>query len=235
MEEKNKGSNLFIIILTVIITVIVTLGIVYFAFLRKPEEPTNNGGNNTSETLTDDVIIALAKIYIDRANSMIDYYSVHFGDGEDCLDSDNLVCFYKTKNKFESDVYQLFSKKLTINDILDTSGELNGFTHYGIKDNKIYIQPICNMSGLSPKYNDFTVVSKTDQMINVKYKIYEDYDPYSFYDKSDGVPEDQLKKEYQEYLNTIEWSNIELVKENDEWKINKATLLNICGGEFTVG
>ena len=237
MEENNKGSYLGVIIITVIITLVITLGIVYFAFLRKPEEPANN---NESLTLTDEEVISLAKNYINKANNLIDYDSVNFGEGysDNCLEGDDLLCFYKTKNNFESDVYQLFSKKLTVNDILDgksADGPDNGFTGYQIKDNKIYIKPVCDANGVSPGYYDFTVVSKSNQMINVKYKIYEDYDQYSFYDKQDGVPEDQLKKEYQEYLNKIPWSNIELVKENGEWKIAKSTLLNICGHEFTVG
>ena len=39
---------------------------------------------------------------------------------------------------------------------------------------------------------------------------------------------------YNDYVKSREYYRMELIKENNEWKISKVTLLSLCGGPFDV-
>lgn len=80
MEEKNKGSNIGVIIITAIVAVAITLGAVYLLFLREPKKLVNNQNNNQTSENTN------ADIYGTYYNS--DYIDENFK-----IDNDNTCTF----------------------------------------------------------------------------------------------------------------------------------------------
>lgn len=228
MIENNKGIYLKIVI-AVVITVLVTLGIVYLVFLRKPDEK-----NNIESPLTDEEALIIVKDVLRRANNFINVDDVNTDDCYDNQTSD--YCFYKTRSELEKEVNNLFMNTITLDNIIykygndDTNKE--SFTSYREKDNKIYLLYMCNANSIDKEITDYTIINKSINEISVKYKIHNTYEGFAF--TKEGMKEEQIKSEYQEYLNEIPWSSISISPDNGKWKINKVTMLNICNSEFTI-
>ena len=247
MEEDSnleKRKNHVIVVLVIIIVVL--LGALFFLLFIKKDKPVDslklqdnqqveniNGGMHNSGVLSDDEVLKIAKDKLQKANHFLNYDSVNTNK---CLEKDDLYvayCFYKTKESLKKDFYSIFADSLTIDDIINIFGSNNTsvMTSYMEKDGDIYLNYMCNAEGIEMHYDNFVVDSKDDKTIIVKYKVFKDYDEFSFEREDD---ENILKKQYQEYLNNIQWSYLKLINENSEWKISQGVLLDVCGHPFNL-
>ena len=226
-EEKKKImlQNIEIAVLSIIIVALLTL-IIYMVFIKKDEN---------SIVLTNDEALSLAKSKLNEAQ---DFYNSFKNDSTDKLTLNDCILsdfyYFDTEENFNKKFKKLYSNSVRIKDFMieyvnceletyNTSGD-EGLAIYLIKDNKIYVNCECRAGGIRGLYaRDYRLIINDDNKIEVLYKIYMDYDDYS--EDEDNPTQDK----YQNYLNEQEEYKLEMIFENNEWKISHATILDACG------
>ena len=175
---------------------------------------------------TDSEEIKIAKKKLEEASNLIG--DLCFEGKSTQQEEEPNYCYYDTVENFKKKFYNIYSSKLVYNDVFleynYSTGELSGGTlgyvpEYGIKDNKVYTSR-CTVGGNGfVRFDKFQVESKTNDKIVVNYvEVY----LKDAYDDNSGEEEMDLVK-------------ITLVKENGEWKILNATIVDQCNGTYKVG
>ena len=140
--------------------------------------------------------------------------------------------FYRdTLDNYNNKFYNIYSSKLDYKDVyieedIETEQEktnlkfdnTTGIPRYVIKDNKVYNDTCTVGSGNYERLDKFIVDSKTDDIIKINYTI---------------IGKDQYVDDSDEY--EYGKANITMIKENGDWKILKATIVNNCNGVYEVG
>ncbi len=131
-------------------------------------------------------------------------------------ENDEFVKYYYKEN-FSTDFYKIFASNITYKDIFleisngkcssnikdDLYECLKSYT-FLLKDNKYYVDTECRATGSIVEASNFVVDSQTENKIVLNYKLV--VDNLTAYNKV-----------------------LELVKENNEWKINKVSVPVRCG------
>ena len=236
LKRSNSKKNAVIIVLVFVIILMLTLVLLYY-FNNKGDKPKENSGNPTNTStpeslvnpLSSDEAIKIAKEKIELANE--------FNYEDECREryDETDWCYYASLDEFKNKFYSIYSTKLVYNDVMadyksltsysDWStnvklegGQLTTIPHYVISSNKVY-RDSCNVgSGTYSSVAKFTVDSITNDRIKINYVVME------------KEPDIENAKETER-----EKATIILVKEDNDWKILKATIVDMCNGVYTVG
>ena len=241
MSQIENNKNKIIAFLAILVLVLVGV-IVYFLF-AKPTSDSKQGSNTPDPTpkdvaLTEDEAIKIAKEKLKESETIAYEIKDTCFDGKEVYgetegSEESLFCFYDTVENFKNKFYNVYSKKLVYKDVMyeytfpgdnhstnlnyDGQGDFGNIPGYAVKNNKVYTRG-CNIGGGTYDSMDkFTVVSITNDTIKINYVVME----------SDIIDENKVTER--------ENATIILVKEDGNWKILKATIVDICNGVYTIG
>ena len=223
-EKSKKGLYLFIIIFLLLCLG----GSGFFIYKRIYQEPKKEEPKQEENIMTDNEAIALGeemytKLY-EFLNSFpsettylkMDEYKKYETGGNliKKLTENGLVYnnVYFLVENFEQKFYDIFSQNVVIDDVFknnDTHYEYYPY-RYSLVDEKYFIDSMCRANGQSMKFGNLTINNKTSDLI--------DYSMSISGEKS-GCSENC------EYENTKE---MQLIKEEGTWKINKVSELSPC-------
>ena len=191
--------------------------------------------DDNSNVLSSDEALKIAKEKLDAANK---FSSENICWEEEIEKVDNTRwCYYDTLDDFKKRFYNIFSEKLLYNDVFieykslysttdwSTNVKLEGdmlssMPGYVINNNKVYRDSCAVGSGDYERMDKFNINNVTSSSIEVNYVIIGNSNPY----------DSKKSLEYE-----ISKATIILVKENNEWKILKATIVDLCDGVYEIG
>ena len=232
VKEESKNKNLIIGVLVFVI-VLLLAALIYFVFIKKdntsePVKPQDN--QQVDKMLSNEEALNVAK---EKLNSALNFW----GDFERDDDKDSIgdwFYYYDTLDNFKNRFYSIYSKQLVSKDVFEECSatlpiDINGkcqtnlvdglsedVASYAIKDNKVYVQNYCTVGdGFTTLKGDYEVKSITNDKIVVKYVL------------TQGDEDPTVKDNHDE--------EIVLVKEDNNWKIQKVTLIGVCNGFYEVG
>ena len=233
-EIKNSSSK-SVIILSVIVVIFI-LALVGVLVFYKPDEklegekkqivPTSTPvpAKEQNASIDDQKIIKIAKEKLEKANFPNFKKNTCIGN-EEYLD--DIYHYCNTLDVFKNNFYNIYSNKLAYNDVFieydistkeSSRGGLGNEPEYALKNNKVYVSS-CTIGGSGfVKFDKFNIDSKTSDKIIIKYvEVYkiDEEDPTS------GEDEEPVE--------------MTLVKENNEWRILKATIVDQCNGTYEIG
>ncbi len=250
MDKETKNQKMIIILLSIIIVILLALCI-YFVFIKKDKNETSisNSQTQTNDNQKDTLLsnaeaLTIAKKKLSEAqdlyNELNDYYKKYTGN-----DKYGDLYYYSTKDDITNKFYTIFSSNLSLKDIFaersitdnnyystNVKGNPEGLINYAVKDNKFYLKSSCGIgSSSTPIYGEFKVEKIENNLIKITHQ-----EPFLAYEDYISDDEDNLenKTEYQNYLSGLNTMTLELVKENNNWKINKAVILDVCPGSLEI-
>ncbi len=236
-NSKNNGGKILIIIAVVLV---IACAVFYVVFLKpKYDDEQKQKEDNTSQNsvlLTSDEAISIAKEKLELAHT-----SNLVGDT--CFDGNNkysengfgsAFCYYGTLDSLKNKFYNVYSSKLDYKDVLveyhlpSEQAETNISSvstydliqGYAIDGDKVYTNSCMAGAGSYKRMDKFTIDNLTENTIKVNYVIV-----------GNSLPE--IPEESEEY--EIGNASMTLVKENNDWKITKATIVDMCNGVYEVG
>lgn len=246
LERSNNKKNAIIIVLVFVILLMLALVLLYY-FNNKDKNQGGSGSSSTSTSkpaptntanpsdvvLSSDEAIKIAKEKIEMANNFSNDDKC-FKENREREDGTNW-CYYGTIEDFKNKFYAIYSSKLVYKDVMNEyksltsttdwstnvkieGGMLSSIPNYVIDGNKIYRDSCTIGSGTYSSVAKFTVVSITNDTLKIDYVIME------------KEPDIENAKEQER-----EKATIILVKEDNDWKILKATIVDMCNGVYTVG
>ncbi len=240
--NNSNNKNSIIAILVVIIIALIGV-VVYFLFIKKDDKPVdNNRGNNqqisdndATSTLSNDEAIKIAKEKLEEANTNKLIGDTCFDGKEEYSEEGNgsLFCYYGTLETFKNKFYNVYSSKLDYKDVFveynvesgkslanfSLDGDISALPNYTVKDNKVYTNGCAIGTGSYNRMDKFSVDSISADTIKINYVVI---------GNSSDVPSESEEYEYSKATMT-------LVKENGDWKILKATIVDMCNGVYEVG
>ena len=229
MEKKLESkNNLLKVLLIVFIVFTFVLGgfIIYDKLLKND---TDNLFSRENELIMNEKdIISLGKNKLEQASNL-SYLNGIKKDSYTEIDGNPYFVDYGKKDIFENKFYSIYSKQLAITDVLNGDGSDSRIPFFKIKDDIIYVDYACRASGSGSIWDDFKLENVNSNNIKITYLIHKTYDEFEFVELMDGKNESQIKQEYDDYIKSIKRSTLELVKEENDWKIKKATLIDACG------
>lgn len=209
------------------IIVVISLFCVFYILGNKDENSKETGKISNEEAIN------IAKTKLEAANNLIGSFGCDY-DYENKIENAGFppLCYYDTYENFKTKFYEVYSSNVMINDVYAEYDIINnkvvnfdvekhnededymyGVIHYVIKDYNIFINNFCRADGRDNKPDNWEVVSVDNNKIIVKYDVYM------------SISDDA----------TLHEESITLVKENNEWKIEHATILSQCGIGYRVG
>lgn len=194
------------LILVIVIVLLLSLFLAFYIFNK--EENIENENN----LLTEQEALVLGKDKYEKINTyIINILSIE----KDNYVTESDIKFYYYEN-LETEFNKLFSKKINLNNLFleyDTNNLSDSATNltYIKKNNSYYVDNVCRSGGANNTFDNLKVVNITDNIINYTYDI------KSLFDSCVEDCDKTFNKEMQ------------LIKENDEWKINKISIPNKCG------
>ena len=242
LKRSNSKKDAIIVVLIFIIVLLLAVVLLYY-FNHKDDKqggsdtpvststPIPSTPEPTASTLSNDEAIKIAKEKIEMANE--------FSNNDKCFGKEpeegSIMCYYGSVDELKNDFYKIYSSKLSYKDVmieyktLTTSTDwstniklegdmLDGVPSYVISNNKAYRNSCTIGSGTYSSVAKFTVNSITADRIMLDYVVMEQ------------EPDVDYAKETER-----EDATIILVKENNDWKILKATIADMCNGVYTVG
>ncbi len=193
-------NNLKIVVIVLAILVLGLGGfIIYDKVLKSKDDDTK--------------IIELGK---EKYNDLVKYLQELSSTNNDYIKENDEYVKYYYKENFSTDFYKIFASNVTYKDIFlelnngkcssnikdDLYECLKSYT-FLLKDNKYYIDTECRATGSTVETSNFIVDSQTDNKIILNYNLVVD--------------------------NSTTYNKVlELVKENNEWKINKVSVPVRC-------
>jgi len=229
-KKKVMLKNIEIAVLAILIVSLLTL-IIYMVFVKKDDNSIN---------LTNDEALSIAKSKLNEAQF---FYNSFENESKDKLTLNEYFYgdfyYFDTEENFNKKFKNIYSNDVRIKNFMikyvngefetyNTDGD-EGLAIYLVKDNKIYVNYECRAGGIDGLYaRDYRLISNDNDKIEVLYKIYMDYEDYS----KDSINPTQDK--YQDYLDEQKEYKLKIVREDNEWKISKATILDACGMTLNV-
>lgn len=236
--EQNKNKNLIIWVMACIIVLLIA-ALVYFLFIKKDDKPVDNKGENNQQVdkiLSNEEALNIAK---EKLNSALNFWGDFDSFDEDkCRDNiGDWFCYYDTEENFKNKFDNIFSAKITFKDVFDeceniiSSDELNSkcktniegglsedHAELTIKNNKVYVANHCTVgSGFYTLKGNYEIKNVMSDKIVMKYVM----------TQGSEIPEVEKDVDYDK--------EIVLVKEDNNWKIEKVTIIGICNGAIDVG
>ena len=227
-----------VIIVVLVFSMILMLALVLLYYFNNKDNGSGEGeGNNgtpvvtpepVANTLSNDEAIKIAKDKIEMANE--------FNYDDECREryDETDWCYYASIDEFKNKFYGIYSSQLVYKDVMNeyksltsnvwsTNVEivmdlLSSIPNYVISNNKVYRNSCAIGSGSYSSVAKFTVDSITSDRIKLNYVVME------------KEPDIENAKETER-----EKATIILVKEDNDWKILKATIADMCNGVYTVG
>ena len=234
-NSKNNGGKILIIIAVVLV---IACAVFYVVFLKpKYDDEQKQKEDNTSQKstlLTSDEAISIAKEKLELAHTSNLVGDTCFDGKERYSEEETVFCYYGTLENFKNKFYSVYSTKLDYKDVLveyqlpseKIETNIPNLTYYdniqgyAIKDDKVYTNSCMAGSGSYKRMDKFTIDNLTENTIKVNYVIV-----------GNSLPE--IPEESEEY--EIGNASMTLVKENNDWKITKATIVDMCNGVYEVG
>ncbi len=248
VTNNNQNSNKKGIIAILIVVIIALIGaVIYFAFIKKDEPTTdNNGSNNQQENgntsagkndvvLSNDEAISIAKAKLELANTNNLIGDTCFDGKEEYSEEGigSMFCYYGSLDNFKNKFYMVYSTQLEYKDVFEEyklpseNVETNVpvpiadlIQGYAINGDKVYTNSCTIGTGAYNRMDNFTVDSISADTIKLNYVVI-----------GNSIPEIPDESEEYEYSK----ATMTLVKENGDWKILKATIVNMCNGVYEVG
>ena len=235
MEEEKSKKGLYIGLIIFLLLCLVGSG--FFIYKRIYADPVKDDDSNISneeKEMTVEEAKALGKEmfikyydFMKNHPTMNTYGSLEeykqYNTGGDLLkklsedglayNSQDNGYFYLSDN-FEDKFYSVFAKEVKINDIFhnESDKESNGVNYrYALIDNKYYVDIECRASGLIMKLGDFTINNQTHNIINYSFIVNE----------SGGCPSENN-------CDSNSTKEMQIIKEDDVWKINKISEFTTC-------
>ena len=230
LKGSNSKKNAIIIVLVFVIILLLGLLLLYY-FNHKDD---NQGGSETpvntatpepvAKTLSDDEAIKIAKEkHNDALNLIVKYKDGHFDT--ECTNKNMITinnqsyCYYGEEKTLEENFYKMFSRSIDVKDVYNFGDkdpdDISVWKfNYVVKNGKVYFDTYCRASGNYSEIKDYKILKNTSDMIEVSYTIHLEGEPGEFEEKP---------------------SKIVLVRENGEWKISYAALLDRCHNVYVVG
>lgn len=242
MDENKKKTlqNIEIAVLSILIIAMIVL-IIYMVFIKKDDNEgvdNNSNNNETGVVLTNDEALTIAK---SKLNDAQNFYNSLKNTNDDKVSLNDYAYgdfyYYDTEESFNRKFNDIFINDIKAETIMGKyyNGEFSkdgeGVAVYLIQNNKVYVSGVCAGGNIDGNYaRDYKLSSNTNEKIEVTYKIYMDYTDYK--DSEEGF--NSTPKDYQNYLNNQKEHKLEIIKENEEWKISNAIILDTCGFEMKV-
>ena len=237
--ETNKNKNLIIGVMACIIVLLIA-ALVYFIFIKKdkPEEPVKPQDNQqVDKMLSNEEALNVAK---EKLNSALNFWEDFDSFDEDkCKDNiGDWFCYYDAEDNFKNKFYNKKKKKITFKDVFDVcenvissnddfnskcktnieGGLSEDHAELTIKNKKVYVANHCTIgSGFVTLKGNYEIKNVTSDRIVMKYVL----------TQGSEIPEVEKDVDYDE--------EIVLVKEDNNWKIEKVTIIGICNGAIEVG
>lgn len=241
MEQKK--NNLLIILLLLLL--IASCGfIVYDKFVKKNEV----NGNNTKDTMSSELAVAVAKEKLYEANTFFGSFDSILCDKENI--KDDFYCYYGSLSKLENKFYEIYSSKLSLKDVffeydsktkkIITNVKRSEFYDgdrvaiYLHSGSEVWVDNSCRASGVRYDIIDYKLESVTKDRIEVSYIERDNWEDYLFSGQVDGKTEQELKVSYND-LSKMAREKMVIVNENNEWKILSANINDNCGIGYNVG
>ena len=219
MEEKKNNKGLIIVLIMFLIICLAGSGYFIYKMVYVEKSVNNDITNSNSETnasngITDEEAIALGQqIYEKAANYLKSFKQLTTVSTEN---DENIVNnFYYYRENFVDEFYEIFSNNIVIDDVFDAGDAVGDAIKFNYiqKDNKYYIDSGCRANGFVANFNnDIQLLNKSENIINYSYSI----------NIFSGVDSKSETKEMQ------------LIKENNTWKINKITLMERCDNPVNI-
>ena len=217
IEQKPVNQNNNMVTIFLLLLVVALVGVLIYVLVLKPKDETkpvdNNGGTQTTNVLSNDEALRIAKEKVEAANN----FWGSFKSSDECADSiSDGYCYYDTSDNFKNKFYSVYSKELIYTDVYN--GEvIEGQAMLKFSDNKVYVWNHCTMgSGDYSLKGNYEIKSVTSDTIIGEYIMTQDNSSYG------GTKTDEAKE-------------VKLVKEDNEWKVAKITILGICSSAYEVG
>ena len=226
MEEVKSKNGLYLFI--IIFLLICLGGSGFFIYKRIYQEPKKEEPKQEENIMTDNEAIALGE---EMYNKLYEFMESHptiykYGQMDQYKNVDDLNKklteegllynnYFLFSESFEQNFYNVFSQNVKITDIFQEENVENTSGpefRYVLVDNKYYVDTECRASGLFIKSVEFNVKNKTENLID-----------YSFIES--GIDGSCPENGDCEFENTKE---MQLIKEEGTWKINKVSELSPC-------
>lgn len=253
-ENKKNGLVVGIVILSLLVVGLLCY-IVYDKVLK------NNNSNNSEITdstsnkdssnlnLTESEALAIGKeVYNNLYKYMHSFVDPMGLDKSEYNEKDvyNLV-YYKHDN-FVSEFYNIFSKNVEIKDVFreylpnenkySSNFELNdGYDYesahyfYVNINNVYYVDSGCRAEGGRMDADEFKVEKIENNKITYSYKLFV---PQNLWTMPEEMAPNRTEKEYKEYYANLSLSTLEIVKEDNTWKVNKASVPARCDWSISI-
>ena len=227
-NNSNKNKNGIIAVLVVVIIALIG-AVVYFVFIKKDDKSVENNDKIISNA--EAIKIAKEKLELANTNNLI---------GDTCFDGkeqygeegiESMFCYYGSLDNFKNKFYGVYSTQLEYKDVFEEhqlpseKAETNVpnadlIQGYAINGDKVYTNSCTIGTGGYNRMDNFTVDSISADTIKLNYAVIGNSIP--------EIPEESEEYEYSKATMT-------LVKENEDWKILKATIVDMCNGVYEVG
>lgn len=259
LKRSNNKKNAIIIVLVFVLIILLALVLLYY-FNNKDEkqgegtnpiststpipstpDPTEKEQTSTPEpvasTLSNDEAIKIAKEKLKKTEILTNEFDNTCFNGKDAYGNtegtmEDMFCFFDTLDNFKKTFYNIYSSKLEYKDVLfefkfpgethstnlKYEGDFGNIPGYAIKDKKVYTRGCTIGSGVYSRMDKFSVASNSSNTIKLNYVVM----------AKDPDIEDAKEYEYEKTTMT-------LVKEDGDWKILNATIVDMCNGVYKVG
>ena len=236
VAEANKKKKLIIGVMACI-SILLIGALVYFLFIKKDKseekvKPQDN--QQVDKILSNEEALNIAK---EKLNSALDFWGDFdsYNEGK-CNDNiDKWYCYYDTLDNFKNKFYTVFSKSLDLRDAFaecpatsvmesdkcitnQKEGLSEDMPSYALKDSKVYVANHCTAgSGFYTLKGNYEIKNVTSDKIVMKYVM----------TQGSEIPEVEKDVDYDK--------EIVLVREDNNWKIEKVTIIGICNGALDIG
>ncbi len=139
----------------------------------------------------------------------------------------------KLVDVFRQDIY---SEDMTEEQKQDIKADVDGKYSYVNVNNTYYVDAECRASGYAAEFKNLKVEKINKDKLTFSYKFLPEY--HECTDDEDSLLNDNCYENMDEYNKSLTAQNnltLEIVNEENEWKISKVTIQGRCGYTYNVG
>lgn len=248
MENQKKSNNVLFVILVIVIVVLslLVVGISGYIFYNKVEKDASKNENQTNNAnMTEPEALAIGKdIYNNLYKYMHGFVDPMELDKSEYNEENVYNMFYYKHDNFISEFYNIFSKNIQLNDVYneydsssrtykrnfmcenpETDNMCTPYYNYIKINNQYYVDAGCRANVERMEVAEFKVEKIENNKVIYSYKLYV---PQDIWIMPEEIVPNRTEKEYKEYYSNLPLRTLEIVKENNAWKINKASVPARC-------